>query len=292
MNLLHGPGLEGSMRLPAMIAILVAGLGLSLATAARADELLYVPNSTKWVNQLTGDLDKASNKPTLSQTDKRYGVASTDLGSSFEHKGKLYFLFGDTNGGGRPKDADVLAWTTSTDPGKIVLEFFRAKDGRWLPLTVPGVRMSTLEVPSGGISINGVIYLVVTTDGDFAKNIMGRSVLARSDDDGKTFKKLYDLSTDKFINVSFLSGADGWVYIFGSGKYRASSVCLARVKSADLGTKSKLEYFNKDRAPNWFPNNEAAASVLFTHDQVGEFSVAYLPPVKRFVMLYNAGAPR
>ena len=38
------------------------------------------------------------------------GVAATDLGSSFEHKGKLYFLFGDTHG--RPSDRDAVAWTT------------------------------------------------------------------------------------------------------------------------------------------------------------------------------------
>lgn len=32
--------------------------------------------------------------------------------------------------------------------------------------------------------------------------------------------------------------------------------------------------------------------MLFRHDKIGEFSVAYLPPVKRHAMLYNAGTPR
>ena len=37
---------------------------------------------------------------------------------------------------------------------------------------------------------------------------------------------------------------------------------------------------------------EADAVALFRHDVVGEFSVAYLEPVKRYVMLYNSEKPR
>jgi hypothetical protein len=96
-------------------------LALAGSTAAESEELLYVAQSTHRVCQLTGDFDRAGGKPTLSETNTRFGVESTDLGSSFEHKGKLYFLFGDTNG--RPGDRDVLAWTESKDPAKIVLHF-------------------------------------------------------------------------------------------------------------------------------------------------------------------------
>jgi hypothetical protein len=119
--------------------------------------------------------------PTLSQTGKRFGVVATDLGSSFEHKGKLYFLFGDT--WGRPGARDALAWTESKDPAKIVLQFHKAKDGKWLPLTVPGIKQGAFEVPSGGISVAGTMYVVCTTDHSKQK-VMGRSVLARSHDDG------------------------------------------------------------------------------------------------------------
>jgi hypothetical protein len=66
------------------------------------------------------------------------------------------------------------------------------------------------------------------------------------------------------------------------------------VKPADIGDRSKLQYFGgtgSDDQPQWVPK-EAGAVVLFRHDEVGEFSVAYLPPVKRYVMLYNAGKPR
>ncbi|HZA25856.1 MAG TPA: DUF4185 domain-containing protein, partial [Dehalococcoidia bacterium] len=123
--------------------------------------------------------------------------------------------------------------------------------------------------------------------------VMERSVVARSHDDGQTFEVLYELSRDKFINVSFWS-ADGWLYLYGSGEYRKSSVYLARVNPADFGDRSNLRYFSgigPDQQPQWSPR-EADAIPLFRHDVVGEFSVAYLEPVQRYVMLYNSSAPR
>jgi len=262
----------------------------AMAPAAEPDELVYVPNSTKRVCQLTGDFDRAAAMPTLSQTGKRFGVQGTDLGSSFEHKKTLYFLFGDTNG--RPADRDVLAWTESKDPAKVRLHFYRAKDGKWLPLTVPGIRQGAFEVPSGGVSIANTMYVVCTTD-HTEKKVMSRSVLASSHDDGRTFKMLRELSRARFINVSFWL-ADGWLYVYGSGEYRKSNVFLARVKPADLAKRSKLGYL-AGAAPRGQPRwsaKEAEAIPLFHQPQVGEFSVSYLKPVKRYVMLYNAANPR
>jgi hypothetical protein len=271
------------------VVVILWALYLSSSAPAQTD-LTYVAHSTMKVCQLTGDLDRACKKPTLSQTGKRFGVKSTDLGSSFEHKGKLYFLFGDT--WGRPGARDALAWTTSHNPQKILLQFYRAKDGKWLPITVPGVKLGAFEVPSGGISIAGTMYVVCTT-GHTARKVMGRSVLARSQDDGRTFKMLYELSRTKFINVSFWL-ADGWLYIYGSGDYRKSSVCLARIKPGDIANRSRLQYFSgigPKGQPRWSAK-EGGAVPLFRHDVVGEFSVAYLKPVQRYVMLYNSGQPR
>jgi len=202
-----------------------------------SEPLVYVPGSTKRVCQLTGDVDRATRKPTLNQTDKKFGIWGTDLGSSFEHKGKLYFLFGDTIG--RPGDRDVLAWTESHEPSHIQLHFYQAPDRKWLPLTVPGISQGAFEVPSAGISLDDNIYVICTT-GHSDKKTMGRSVLARSDDDGKTFKKLHQLSHDKFINVSFWRTGK-WLYIFGSGDYRKSNVFLARVSPNQFEDQSIME---------------------------------------------------
>ena len=278
------------MRHVVLLLAVTAVIVTASAIAAESEELVYEPGSTKRVCQLTGDFDRAAKAPTLSLTGKRFGVTATDLGSSFEHKGKLYFLFGDT--WGRPGDRDVLGWTESQNPDKIELHFYKAKDGKWLPLTVPGIKQGAFEIPSGGISIGGTIYVVCTTDHS-PKKVMGRSLLASSTDDGRTFQMLYELSRTKFINVSFWTAGD-WLYIYGSGEYRKSNVFLARLKPTEIGQRSRLQYFGGTTPkgqPRW-SSKEADAAPLFQQPQVGEFSVSYLKPIKRYVMLYNAEKPR
>ncbi len=85
--------LAGNARRIALPSILAA-----LALTAAAAEPVYHPGTTRKIRQVTGETDTPLRRPTLSLTRSRYGVISTDLGSSFEHKGHLYFLFGDTVG--------------------------------------------------------------------------------------------------------------------------------------------------------------------------------------------------
>lgn len=275
-----------------VLSAIAAVLGGALsATALGQPRLVYVTGSTQKVSQLTGDFDRMLGQPTLNQTDKRFGVFATDLGSSFEHNGKLFFLFGDT--WGKPGLLDAVAWSESYDPAKIALDFHRAPDGKWLPPEVPGIRLREFEIPSGGISVGGKMYVVFTTDWTPEKHLMGRSVLAVSQDNGKRFKVLYDLSKSKFINVSIWSSG-GWLYVFGSGAYRKSSVYLARIKAGKISERSQMQYFggvNSKKKPQWSVR-EQDATPLFQHDVVGEFSVAYCKPVRRYVMLYNSHSPR
>ena len=156
-------GVSMRMRLMHSIAIGAWAFSASVATLAQPGQgrVIFVQGSTKRVAQLTGDVDRAVQKPTLSQTTKRFGILGTDLGSSFEHKGKLYFLFGDTIG--QPGALDAIGWTNSRDPEQIVLDFHSGRGGRWLPPSVPGITQGGLEVPSGGISIDGTMFVVFTT---------------------------------------------------------------------------------------------------------------------------------
>jgi hypothetical protein len=295
----------------AAIAIL-AMTGAALPPRAAA-EPVYHTGTTRKVLQLTGDYDQPLRRPTLSLTKTQADLRSTDLGSSFEHNGKLYFLFGDTFGRSAA-DNDTFATSESTDPSQLTLAVAKAADGKFLIITVPGIQQGAYEVPSYGISVNGSIYIVHTTDWYAAGNNMERSVLARSTDNGQTWTYLYDLSADtahdmtnaKFINVSLAEvnaedhpGAFPWatgkvVLIWGSGAYRQSNVCLAAVPSAQFETKSAIRYFSGlggGGAPTW-SSAESAAVPLFNQPQVGEFSAAWIPQLSRWVMLYNAGSPR
>ena len=274
----------------AMVAA-TSACGPSLGQAPKEEDVVrYLNGSTRKVCQLTGDFDRQFGQPTLNKTETRFGVVGTDLGSSFEHDGKLYFLFGDT--WGRPGLRDAVAWTTSADPEHLDLHFLTAPDGRWQPLTVPGVSLGVFEVPSCGVSVNGAMYVVVTTD-HTPERTMGRSVLAVSRDDGTTFTKLYDLSTMKFINVALCKVGE-WLYVFGSGEYRASSVCLARIEQAEMEHRESVQYFvgtGAEGAPLWTAA-EGEAVTLFQHNVVGELSVAYCEPLGRYLLLYNSTRPR
>ena len=65
--------------------------------SANQPVLHYVAGSTIKIEQLIGDEDKQLRQPTLSQTITHTG-SRTYLGNSFEHGGRVYFLFGDTVG--------------------------------------------------------------------------------------------------------------------------------------------------------------------------------------------------
>ncbi len=75
--------------------------------------------------QVTGEYDRQLNKPVPSRTDSRFGLFGTDLGSSFEHDGRLWFLFGDT-GCSRAHLTTLAA--TFRNPAHIDL-FFLAESG-------------------------------------------------------------------------------------------------------------------------------------------------------------------
>ncbi|RMF60607.1 MAG: DUF4185 domain-containing protein [Calditrichaeota bacterium] len=155
-----------------------------------------------------------------------------------------------------------------------------------------------------GTSVGGRMYIYHTTDYGNTAN-MGRSVLAVSDDDGRSFQYLYDFSTLHFINVSvvevdlaqwpgFPQQTGQGLVIFGSGRYRQSDVRLAFQPADSIGTKHSLRYFaGLDAAgqPQWSVSEEDAAP-LFSHPCVGEFSVTYNRFLHKWLMLYNCDNPR
>jgi len=146
------------------------------------------------------------------------------LGSSFEHQGRIYFLFGDTWPnpdvedplGLRPTNSDSIGWIpTNTDPEQPVsINILTGPDGYYLPpilrtasgqyvcLEEHGECQAEYEVPLGGFSANGQMYVFFSTDHTKKppgpqEDYMGRSVLSRLYDLGSTarmFTYLYDVS--------------------------------------------------------------------------------------------------
>src|SRR3712207_4716554 len=139
--------------------------------AAMPRQVVYVAGSSRKVAQLTGEFDRERLEFTLNRTETRFGLAGTDLGASFPHNGRIYFLFGDTNPSGlhnawRPPAGDSIAYTTDTSPGPdgIRLQFVTAPDELYRSPQVPGVTLGSFEVPTGGFSASGRMYVFFTTD--------------------------------------------------------------------------------------------------------------------------------
>jgi len=254
------------------------------------------------VAQIVGEFDKERDRPTDNQTMSRYKLYSTDLGVSFRHNGKTYLLFGDTGG---PKGGDAIAYVTDSSPKDgIKLKFLTDEEGIYRPVFIPGIRQNSFEVPMEGVSVGGKMYVYHTTDHKLT-SLMGKSVVAVSEDDGVTFNYLYDLSSRHFINVSVVPMENGdWkgvpnsegsgMLMFGSGQYRQSDVRLAFQPQDKIETRASICYFagmDTEREPTWSCNEEDAVP-LFDLPCVGELSVKFNRFIRKWIMLYNCGKER
>jgi hypothetical protein len=274
----------------------------------------YQASSTQKLYQLTGECDRERSELTLSRTASRFGVTGTDLGSNFEHNQRIYFLFGDTG----PQAQDSIAYTEDGDPeAGIQLQFVTelGDPSQYLaPTTVPPISLGAFEVPAGGFSANGKMYVFFTTDHFVdaqGNDRMGRSVLASSVDSAQSpFQFLYDFSNVKlggrFINVSPVivdnatvpglpdSGGQG-LLVFGTGLYRASNPYLVYLPLGGAEDPSQRRYFAGRQAASHrvcWSTRESNAMALFTQPQIGEFSVTWNSFLRLWLMLYNASSPR
>src|SRR5438034_4395306 len=109
-----------------ILLVVVSGSALWIGgTRSVAQDVGFFTNTTYKIAQLTGGTDRPRRIPTLSRMDN-YCISGTDLGSTFEHNGKLFFLFGDTPSlpGGDGAD-DVLAWTDASRPEHVSLNVYQ-----------------------------------------------------------------------------------------------------------------------------------------------------------------------
>jgi len=240
------------------------------------------PGSTEKVCQVLGEFDRHKGQPTVNLTASRFRFWGGDLGASFEHEGKLYFLFGDTHpvphAIWRERDADSIAISETTDPEDCVrLEFLMDSDGGYRQLKIPGIFQGAFAVPSGGLSLNGHLYVWHTSDVP-GRGFSARSVLARSDNDGYSFDYLFDLSRDKLVHVApqlvpagSLPGlpdhAGDGILLFGSGHFRASDAYLGFMPADGIENRNTLRHFaglDAHGRPTWTAD-ERQSVPLFRH---------------------------
>ncbi|HEV3220789.1 MAG TPA: DUF4185 domain-containing protein [Candidatus Acidoferrales bacterium] len=201
-------------------------------------KLTYVEKSSRKLEQLTANCDwvewdatiTSSNptcNPTVSQTATRADVLGQGLGYSFEHEGKLIFLFGDTfgatvgHGDGvayfptwtnvqnpfQYLAGDTIAWSPTRRPeDKLLLNYFLSSDQTHGLIVQPeyttshcypdgtcgtALPMGADDIPSSGISLDGQIYIVASTGTLFTSSgpdySKNYSVLSKFDEYAGTF---------------------------------------------------------------------------------------------------------
>lgn len=262
----------------------------------------YTLGSTIKLEQLIGDEDKELHQPTRSQTVMRYQLQGTDLGYSFEHEGRIYFLFGDTVGR-LDRALDTIATTDTRDPELGVRLDFLTIGDQYLTVEPPGISMGAFEVPVSGISLGGQMYVVVSTNHSMDRTT-DRSVLTKFIPP-VTFKPLRTISqlpAGRFIKMSMhtepwpiagLPPGGPFIIMWGTGVYRKSDAFLSIVPAAHFETGEGTLYFaGLDAAgkPSW-SERESDATPIVRNGTMGDLSVTWCKDLDLWLMTYDRREP-
>jgi hypothetical protein len=258
---------------------------------------------TTKINQILGEMDKEFHKPTLSLTETRYGLQGVDLGYSFEHEGKAYFLFGDTVGvEGHALDSiattDGNADATNPDLG-VRLDFVSPRPGDYTTIRPPGISMGAFEVPVSGISLNGQMYVAVITN--FSKSgTTDRSVLTKfvAPSTFQTIRTISQLPEGRFIRMAMhaqpgpfagLPAGGPFIFVWGTGKNHESDAYLSIIPAGQFESGKGTRYFaglDAAKAPTW-SDNESDATPVVKDGTLGNVSVTWCQELGLWLMTFE-----
>jgi len=238
----------------------------------------------------------------LSRTFTRYGLQGTDLGYSFEHQGHVYFLFGDTVG--RLDHAlDTIATTDATDPERGVRLDFLTVGAEYLTIQPPGISMGAFEVPVSGISLNGTMYVAVSTNHSEDRST-DRSVLTKFTGPAKfqPLRTISQLPAGRFVKMSMhaepgpiagMPAGGPFVIVWGTGVYRKSDAYLSVVPAAQFESGTGTRYFaglDSSGAPAW-SEKESDAKPIVENGTMGDLSVTWCKELGLWLMTYDSRTP-
>ncbi len=160
---------------------------------------------------------------------------------------------------------------------------------------IPG----NFEVPGGAFAHNGTIYVFYTTVEKQGSGTMMASYLAKWKYPKRNGAPEYDIlyQVDQrfnangplhghFVNVAADLSPDGdYLYMFGTGIYRASPIYLARKKLADIEKPTGAEEYDPT-TNTWYPQGKnPLVAPLVAFPGYGEISFRYFPEIQRWMML-------
>jgi len=193
------PRLKGAERLRAAqrMGSQRSGLGAA-ANSVDPPHWRYEPGTAFRLCQLTHDSDPGDRPHPVPTT--QFGIAGTDLGVPVEHEGRLYLFFGDTAEFEDEVDWDPIAWLTTSDVDDLETQ---APDVSWVLngggkyhwLSLNGEGLGNFEVPTGGFSYDGRLYLFIGRTKQDNPSRMTASVLAVRDDPHWDFRSVRLISS-------------------------------------------------------------------------------------------------
>jgi Domain of unknown function (DUF4185) len=274
----------------------------SSVPSATEPVLHYVAGSTIKVEQLLGEEDKQLHQPTISQTATRYGIEGTDLGNSFEHGGRVYFLFGDTVGRLR-RALDTIATTDTEDPESGVRLDFLKSGSDYLTIQPPGISMGAFEVPVAGISLSGQVYVVVSTNHTEDRST-DRSVLTKftPPTNFQPLRTISELPEGHFVKMSLhietgtiagLPSGGPFILVWGTGAYRRSDAYLSIVPVAQFESGKGTRYYaglDAGSSPIW-NEEESEATAIVQNGTMGDLSVTWCKDLGLWLMTYDSREP-
>lgn len=272
-----------------LVLCMIALVAASTVSAQPSETVLTGVADVEFVAWVTGP-------DSPNQTDVRFDVDGTDLGSMFASGDTLYIAFGDTFGCCRPEGGgaggknwrnNVLAYSTDreledgiTFDGMITGAHDRARAvllRRGSDVTV---------IPTYGVAVDDRLYLhymAVKEWGPPGEWTLNRSGWAYSDDGGETWTQPDDAvwSGDTNFGQAALIEHEGYVYVFGIHGGRFGAVQLARVSRESVLEMGAYHYWD---GTAWVDDLDAAADVASA--PVGELSVAWNTYLERWIMTY------
>ncbi|HXW62094.1 MAG TPA: DUF4185 domain-containing protein [Candidatus Acidoferrales bacterium] len=275
---------------------------INAASSPNEPALHYLAGSTVKVQQLLGEEDKQLHQLTLSRTITRYGIEGTDLGSSFEHEGRAYFLFGDTVGRLR-RALDTIATTDADDPERGVRLDFLMSGSDYLTIQPPGISMGAFEVPVAGISLGGQVYVVVSTnhsdDGSTDRSVLTRF---KPPTNFQPLRTISQLPEGRFVKMSLhvqpatiagLPAGGPFILVWGTGTYRKSDAYLLIVPSAQFESGTGTRYFaglDGGSSPIW-SEKESDSKAIVENGTMGDLSVTWCKDLGLWLMTYDSRDP-
>ena len=226
------------------------------------------------------------------------GMRGTDLGVSFESRGRLYFLFGDTfavGGGTHLDDSIAVTDARSVDRFRMPsLTWAAGADGSFAPLRIPQASQGGMEVPVEGIHAAGRTYVFLVSGWHRDTRSYDRLVVGHLDAETmQTGRLVFDqvVETSRFLNVSAVE-YEGYVYLFGAGNpYRKSPVWLARFRPWAIDRYKQWRFLGQPLPGGrirWEQSEGSARQLVADSPPcVGELSVRRDPASGLFLMAYN-----